>query len=66
MLLTSFLRSSSNSVTGSAGVSSTGAGHLTISNKAMALILPQRSTKVEIDERRAHSNSFLLFEPFCG
>src|ERR1700730_2822615 len=35
ILLTSLSRSPSNSVTGLAGSSSTGAGHLTISNKAM-------------------------------
>src|SRR5436190_19386258 len=33
--LTSFFKSSSNLVTGSAGLSSTGFGHVTISNKAI-------------------------------
>src|SRR5688572_1004202 len=39
ILLTSFSKSVSNSVTGSAGLSSTGAGHFTISSTAMAVIL---------------------------
>src|SRR5215208_6127436 len=47
MLLTSFARSSSNSVIGSAGVSSTGAGHLTISNKAMNRFCHKKAQKAQ-------------------
>src|SRR5690349_9192895 len=50
MLLTSFLRSSSNSVTGSAGVSSTGAGHLTISNKAITRFCHKEAQKAQKED----------------
>src|ERR1044072_71679 len=52
ILLTSLARSASNSVTGSAGVSSTGDGHFTISNKAIRQFYnePQKGTKVTKEE----------------
>src|SRR5262249_39582766 len=49
ILLTNFSRSSSKSVTGSAGVSSTGAGHFTISSNAILFPVPIPPARGQLD-----------------
>src|SRR6266851_8113095 len=55
MLLTSFERFWSNLVTGSAGVSRTGAGHVTMSNKAIG---NPKSKLPELEDQRLLQRSF--------
>src|SRR5690349_24044730 len=65
ILLTSFARSASNSVTGSAGVSSTGAGHLTISKTAMVRFYAI-ATKKHKKHKGAAQTGVVLLVLLCG